>query len=136
MPAVYSCTTGTKVAIKDICKSELPDLRLLTHEMGRMKALHHPNIFKLFQVVDTGEELQLVMESVDGGDLQDYLSKRGCLLKSEAHQIFQQILSALSYCHAKGIAHRDVKSESILLNQERKVKWRTSGSASRASTSS
>ncbi|XP_054554160.1 MAP/microtubule affinity-regulating kinase 4-like [Talpa occidentalis] len=114
--------TGTKVLIRGVRKSELPDLRLLAREMGCMKALHHPNIVELFQVVDTGPELQLVMEYVQGEDLQAFLDRRGRLGEREARPLFRQILAALSYCHAKGIAHRDVRPENILLTREGKVK--------------
>ncbi|XP_037364186.1 serine/threonine-protein kinase MARK2-like [Talpa occidentalis] len=114
--------TSTKVAIKTLREAKLRDLRLLAGEVGCLKALHHPCMVELFQVVGTREELQLVMEYVEGGDLLDYLNEWGRLTENEARQIFRQIISALSYCHAKGIAHWDVKPKNIVLVGEKHIK--------------
>ncbi|XP_037376941.1 serine/threonine-protein kinase MARK2-like [Talpa occidentalis] len=114
--------TGTEVAIKIIRKDKVAHRKWLASEVGCMKALCHPNIIQLFQVVDTRDELLLVMEYAEGGNLEDYLHQHGRLKESEARQIFWQLLSALSYCHAKGIAHRDLKPENLLLDQHKNIK--------------
>ncbi|XP_054544210.1 5'-AMP-activated protein kinase catalytic subunit alpha-1-like [Talpa occidentalis] len=88
--------------------------------MGCMEALHHPNIVELFQVVDTREELQLMMEYVEGEDLQDSLSERGRLVEGEARQLFQQILSSADP-HQR---HRPpgCEAQNMLLTREGTVK--------------
>ncbi|KAI7680270.1 Pkinase-domain-containing protein, partial [Hortaea werneckii] len=63
-------------------------------------------------------ELYLIMEYVDGGELFHYVDERKGLHEDEAVYIFRQIVSALLYCHRLLICHRDLKPENILLNKE------------------
>ncbi|XP_037374567.1 MAP/microtubule affinity-regulating kinase 4-like [Talpa occidentalis] len=114
--------TGTEVAIKFICKARQARLEVLAREVACMKALQHPNIIQLFEVVDTPEELLLVMEYAGGGNLLDYLLRRGRLEELEARHKFQQILAAVAHCHARGIVHRDLKPENILMDREHNLK--------------
>ena len=60
----------------------------------------------------------LVLEFIEGGELFNYIVKRGRLPEHEAVEYFRQILSGLSYCHRFGICHRDLKPENLLLNKE------------------
>ncbi|XP_037374570.2 serine/threonine-protein kinase MARK2-like [Talpa occidentalis] len=114
--------TGTEVAIKFICKARQARLEFLAREVACMKALQHPNIIQLFEVLDTPEELLLVMEYAGGGNLLDYLLRRGRLEELEARHKFQQILAAVAHCHARGIVHRDLKPENILMDREHNLK--------------
>ncbi|XP_054546666.1 serine/threonine-protein kinase MARK2-like [Talpa occidentalis] len=114
--------TGTEVAIKFICKSRQARLEFLAREVDCMKALQHPNIIQLFEVLDTREDLLLVMEYAGGGDLQEYLLRHGRLEEPEARGKFEQILAAVTHCHARGIAHRDLKPENILMDSEHNLK--------------
>ncbi|XP_054552475.1 MAP/microtubule affinity-regulating kinase 4-like [Talpa occidentalis] len=114
--------TGRKVAVKIMRKAKMPSREFLAREVGCMRALHHPNIVRLFEVVDTGAEVMLVMELAKGGDLEGYLNERGRLPESEARRIFRQVLSALSYCHSKGVAHRDLKPENLLMDDNGNIK--------------
>ena len=74
-----------------------------------MKSLHHPNIIKLYEVIETKNTVFLVMEYASGGELYDYLVVHGKMKEREARAKFRQILSAVSYCHKKKIIHRDLK---------------------------
>ena len=74
-----------------------------------MKMLHHPNIVRLYEVIETNSTLYLVMEYEKGGELYDYLVAHGKLKEKEAREKFRQILSAVSYCHRKKVIHRDLK---------------------------
>ncbi|XP_037376985.1 serine/threonine-protein kinase MARK2-like [Talpa occidentalis] len=114
--------TGTEVALKVIRKSWWVSKESLTREVCNMKALSHPHIVQLFQVLDTKGQLILVMEYMEGGDLHDYLQHHGRLAESEARGMFEQLLSALSYCHRKGVVHRDLKAENILMDRQENVK--------------
>lgn len=62
------------------------------------------------------------MEYVPGGELFDYLVKRGRLPPSEALHYFQQIIHAVDYCHRFNICHRDLKPENLLLDKDKNIK--------------
>jgi len=66
----------------------------------------------------------MVLELVKGDSLQKYLNscEKHCLNELEAMQIFKQILSAIAYCHSKGISHRDLKLENILITDKKTIK--------------
>ncbi|KAK4548136.1 hypothetical protein LTR36_010005 [Oleoguttula mirabilis] len=89
----------------------------LEREIAIMKLLEHPNIVRLYDVWENRNELYLIMEYVDGGELFHYVDERKGLPEDEAVFIFRQIVSALLYCHRLRICHRDLKPENILLNQ-------------------
>ncbi len=86
--------------------------------------MNHPNIVKIFEAFETEHHVYLVMEYVAGGSLHSYLKERSNrrLDEEEAKRIFKQILTALQYCHRKSIAHRDIKLENILLDEDKNVK--------------
>ncbi|CAD7089215.1 unnamed protein product [Hermetia illucens] len=116
--------TGKEVAIKIIDKTQLNpgSLQKLFREVRIMKMLDHPNIVKLFQVIETEKTLYLVMEYASGGEVFDYLVLRGRMKEKEARVKFRQIVSAVQYCHQKRIIHRDLKAENLLLDSELNIK--------------
>ncbi|XP_055838986.1 MAP/microtubule affinity-regulating kinase 3 isoform X14 [Episyrphus balteatus] len=116
--------TGKEVAIKIIDKTQLNpgSLQKLFREVRIMKMLDHPNIVKLFQVIETEKTLYLVMEYASGGEVFDYLVLHGRMKEKEARVKFRQIVSAVQYCHQKRIIHRDLKAENLLLDSELNIK--------------
>ncbi|XP_017876070.1 serine/threonine-protein kinase MARK2-like isoform X13 [Ceratina calcarata] len=116
--------TGKEVAIKIIDKTQLnpSSLQKLFREVRIMKMLDHPNIVKLFQVIETEKTLYLVMEYASGGEVFDYLVLHGRMKEKEARAKFRQIVSAVQYCHQKKIIHRDLKAENLLLDSEMNIK--------------
>jgi serine/threonine protein kinase len=91
-------------------------------EIVVMKLINHPNIMKLYDVWETSTDLYLILEYVQGGELFDYLCMNGRLPTDEAVSYFQQIISAVDYCHRFNIAHRDLKPENILLDEQSNIK--------------
>ncbi|RMX50129.1 hypothetical protein pdam_00002898 [Pocillopora damicornis] len=103
--------TGKEVAIKIIDKTQLNpnSLQKLFREVRIMKFLDHPNIVKLYEVIETDKTLYLVMEYASGGEVFDYLVAHGRMKEKEARAKFRQIVSAVQYCHQKHVIHRDLK---------------------------
>ncbi|KAJ3001742.1 hypothetical protein HKX48_002725, partial [Thoreauomyces humboldtii] len=87
-----------------------------------MRLLHHPNITRLFDVVETEHQIVLTMEHVEGGELFDYIVAQKRLKDRVARRLFRQIISALEYCHRSSIIHRDLKPENLLLDNEKNIK--------------
>ncbi|XP_031160034.1 MAP/microtubule affinity-regulating kinase 4 isoform X3 [Sander lucioperca] len=116
--------TGREVAIKIIDKTQLnpTSLQKLFREVRIMKTLNHPNIVKLFEVIETEKTLYLIMEYASGGEVFDYLVAHGRMKEKEARAKFRQIVSAVHYCHLKNIVHRDLKAENLLLDADSNIK--------------
>ncbi|XP_016399000.1 serine/threonine-protein kinase MARK1 [Sinocyclocheilus rhinocerous] len=116
--------TGREVAVKIIDKTQLnpTSLQKLFREVRIMKVLNHPNIVKLFEVIETEKTLYLIMEYASGGEVFDYLVAHGRMKEKEARAKFRQIVSAVQYCHQKRIVHRDLKAENLLLDADMNIK--------------
>ncbi|XP_037715418.1 MAP/microtubule affinity-regulating kinase 3-like [Drosophila subpulchrella] len=116
--------TGREVAIKVIDKTVLnaSAREKLYREVKSMKLLNHPNIVRLFQVIESERSLYLVMEYASGGELFDHLVKNGRMKEPDARVLFRQLVSAIQYCHSKSVVHRDLKGENLLLDQHMNIK--------------
>jgi SNF-related kinase len=87
----------------------------LYNEVRCMKLVQHPNIVRLYEVIDTQTKLFLILELGDY-DMYDYAmkcSEKGCK-ESEAQQHFSQIVKAVDYCHRLFVVHRDLKPENVV----------------------
>ncbi|KAI6116182.1 kinase-like domain-containing protein [Pisolithus sp. B1] len=119
------CQTGQLAAVKIIpilpldthpgLKSEKQRLNI-DREIVVMKLMNHPNILRIYDVFQGENELYLVLEYVQGGELFDFLVNRGRLPPLEALAIFKQIVYGLNYAHSLSIVHRDLKPENILIH--------------------
>ena len=76
----------------------------IEREITIMKLIQHPNVMQLFDVYETEKELFLILEHVEGGELFDYLVKRGRLPERDALEFFQQIVMGVDFCHRHLIA--------------------------------
>lgn len=90
----------------------------LYNEAQNLKMLKHRNIVELYHVFREGTTLIMIMEFACGGMLLDFLQDHYPLGEVKARNIFLQIVSAIHYCHLKGVVHRDLKLENVLFKDE------------------
>lgn len=109
--------TGELVAIKYIERGAKIDENV-KRELVNHRLLTHPNIVRFIEAVVTEKHLAIVMEYASGGELFDRILKKGRFEEPEARYFFQQLISGVAYCHAKGVAHRDLKLENTLVHGE------------------
>jgi len=106
------------VAIK-MLKNEIADdpaaVRRFINESKAVSMLSHPNIVAIYDVSVKEKLKYIVMEKVEGLTLKRYMTQKGALSPKEALLYVRQILSALSHAHAKGITHRDIKPQNVML---------------------
>ncbi|KAJ1723030.1 MAP/microtubule affinity-regulating kinase 4 [Coemansia erecta] len=91
-------------------------------EIKLLSLLYHPNIVRLYDVVQTPKFTMIVMEHNSGGELLHYIRKRGRLHENEARGFFRQIVSAMDYTHRNCIIHRDLKLENVMLDHENRIR--------------
>lgn len=94
----------------------------IEREIIIMKLISHPNIMGLYDVWENKSDLYLILEYIEGGELFDYLIKRGRLLEYEAINYFKQIIHGIGYLHQFNICHRDLKPENLLLDFNKNIK--------------
>jgi|AntRauTorckE5430_2_1112549.scaffolds.fasta_scaffold02228_2 calcium-dependent protein kinase len=119
---VRKCThkkTGAEFALKTLSLKQIETalgLEQLKEELGILMQLDHPNIVKLEAVYESEDEIFLIQELLNGGDLFDHLDSQPEEHYSEAQcaRLVKQMLSAVRYIHSKGIIHRDLKLENFL----------------------
>ena len=136
MANVYRGTdviTGNQIAVK-VLKEEFLDneelVRRFKNESKAISILSHPNIVKVYDVSVTDKLQYIVMEYVDGITLKEYLKQRGgALTWKETVHFATQVLSALQHAHSKGIIHRDVKPQNIMLLADGSIKMMDFGIA-------
>ncbi|XWS19714.1 hypothetical protein CRYUN_Cryun31cG0039800 [Craigia yunnanensis] len=116
--------SGDSVAIKVIDKEKVLKGGLVAHikrEIAILRRVRHPNIVELFEVMATKSKIYFVMEYVRGGELFNKVAK-GRLKEDVARKYFQQLISAVNFCHARGVYHRDLKPENLLLDDNGDLK--------------
>jgi 5'-AMP-activated protein kinase catalytic alpha subunit len=117
--------TSMPVAIKILNRQKLHKANMdkkIRREIKILSLFRHPNICRLYEVIQTPADIFLIMEYIDGGELYDYIVHQGKLNEAAARYVFQQIVCALEYCHHFRVVHRDLKPENILLGANLQVK--------------
>uniref|UniRef100_A0A1I7WWY1 Serine/threonine-protein kinase kin-29 n=1 Tax=Heterorhabditis bacteriophora TaxID=37862 RepID=A0A1I7WWY1_HETBA len=114
----------TKVALKMVDKTAIDEENLLKveREIRILKSIEHPHIIKLYEVIRTDRYIYIVTEYCSGGELYEVLIERGRTAEDEAKRWFGQVSSALAYLHQRGVVHRDLKAENVLLDKNNNIK--------------
>ncbi|MCX6192790.1 MAG: serine/threonine-protein kinase [Flavobacteriia bacterium] len=116
---------GTKVAIKILSPilARNPQLRQrFENEANFMASLSHPHITRVLDVEEQDETLAIIMELLEGEDLDARVKRTGPLSTNEVKMLFTQVLNAFDYAHSKGIVHRDIKPANIFIDKNNQVK--------------
>jgi len=108
--------TGAHVAVKCYKKAKMKpkDLQHMRGEIDIHPELLHPNIVRLDAVFETREQVLMVLEELQGGEVFDRVISLGQLSEEEAGYICEQVLCALEYLHTMGVVHCDLKLENIM----------------------
>ena len=117
--------TGRIVAIKSFNKKNLSNEKAkkkILYETNLMRGLYHPAITKILETFETEKYMLIIMEYISGGNLQNFVKKRRKLCEKTARILFRQLIQGIKYIHSRGIVHRDIKLENILLDLNNIVK--------------
>jgi 5'-AMP-activated protein kinase catalytic alpha subunit len=116
--------TGVNVAIKVVDKEKVLKVGMvdqIKREISVMRLVRHPNVVELYEVMATKTKIFIVMEYAKGGELFNKIAK-GKLKVDVARRYFQQLISAVDFCHSRGVYHRDLKPENLLLDENDNLK--------------
>ncbi len=122
--AAHDIKEGKNVAVK-ILKEEMSNdkqaVKRFINESKAVAVMNHPNIVKVYDVV-VGDDLKyIVMEYIEGETLRKYMDRIGPIPFDKTVAILSQILDALDHAHGKGVIHRDIKPQNILIMKSGKV---------------
>lgn len=116
---------SSQVAIKLIRRETVASnptrLPKIYREISILRELQHPNIVRLHEMVETERHIGIILEYASGGELFDYILTHRYLKDQAARRLFAQLVSGVGYLHKKGIVHRDLKLENLLLDQNRNI---------------
>ena len=110
------------VAVKMLKEEDAQAVKRFINESRAVSMLSHPNIVSIYDVSVRDDLKYIVMERVDGITLKNYMNSRGPLPPKEIMNYTAQILRALDHAHSKGIIHRDIKPQNIMLLKNGKIK--------------
>ena len=115
---VQNLKTGEIRACKHLSKLSIKNLEKFQREINILIKADHPNIIKLYEIFESHRSLYLIMEECRGGEVFDriieHIQAKQMYTELDAANMFQQIMSAIEYCHNNGIVHRDLKPENLL----------------------
>ncbi|KAF8811906.1 Pkinase-domain-containing protein [Phlegmacium glaucopus] len=115
---------GEEVAVKLIRRGNVDGtvrMSKVEREIEVLKTLKHPNIVRLYDVIETDKYIGIILEYASGGELFDHILAHRYLRERDAAKLFSQLISGVWYIHQKKIVHRDLKLENLLLDRHRNV---------------
>ncbi|KAH9477148.1 Fatty acyl-CoA synthetase and RNA processing-associated kinase 1 [Psilocybe cubensis] len=115
---------GEEVAVKLIRRGNVDStvrMSKVEREIEVLKTLKHPNIVRLYDVIETDKYIGIILEYASGGELFDHILAHRYLREKDAARLFSQLISGVWYIHQKKIVHRDLKLENLLLDRNRNV---------------
>lgn len=107
-------TTGQDRAVKIIDKKKIKNMAQFRTEITILQTLDHPNVIKMYEYFEDNDQIYLVLEKWEGGELFDRIIEKEFFSEKEAARVFKQILQAINYCHNNGVCHRDLKPENFI----------------------
>ncbi|VVD05518.1 testis-specific serine/threonine-protein kinase 3-like [Leptidea sinapis] len=114
-----------QVAIKIISKFQAPGdylKKFLPREIEVVKGLKHANLIRFLQAIETTHRVYIVMEYAENGSLLDVIRKDQHIDELRGRRWFRQLVEAVEYCHDRGVVHRDIKCENLLMDTELNIK--------------
>ncbi|KAI0826494.1 Pkinase-domain-containing protein [Trametes gibbosa] len=115
---------GEEVAVKLIRRGNIDSsvrMSKVEREIEVLRTLKHPNIVRLYDVIETDKYIGIILEYASGGELFDHILAHRYLREKDACKLFSQLISGVWYIHQKKIVHRDLKLENLLLDRHRNV---------------
>ncbi|KAJ5553737.1 hypothetical protein N7494_003115 [Penicillium frequentans] len=116
-----SIQVAIKLIRRDTLGTNPTRLPKIYREISILRDLAHPNIVRLHEMVETDRHIGIIMEYASGGELFDYILNHRYLKDNSARRLFAQLVSGVGYLHKKGIVHRDLKLENLLLDRNRNI---------------
>lgn len=113
------------VAVKIISKFQAPAdylKKFLPREIDVVKGLKHLNIIRFLQAIETTHRVYIVMEFAENGSLLDTIRRDSYIDEQRSRKWFRQLLDSVEYCHERGVVHRDIKCENLLMDNNYNIK--------------
>jgi len=117
--------TQEKVAVKILEKAriaDVADVHRVAREIHILKIVHHSHVVQLYEIIETPDQLYLIMEYCSGGELFDHIVANGRIEEHEVCRFLHQIVAGIEQLHRLGVVHRDLKPENLLLDEHSDIK--------------
>ncbi|PHH68530.1 hypothetical protein CDD80_7444 [Ophiocordyceps camponoti-rufipedis] len=116
-----SVQVAIKLIKRDTVGGNPSRLSKIRREVTILRGVQHPNIVRLIDMIETDRYIGIILEYASGGELFDYILNHRYLKDQSARRLFAQLVSGVGYLHKKGIVHRDLKLENLLLDRNRNI---------------